>query len=447
MLKGELNEADKICDMIEASPMVNDISRMLSYQERLDITNMIGKDVSGMQLYFVDDLTIQNLRRRLHFGDIVHLRYENSTLDMRYLLHRAYLVTEDDGRALETANELVGTKSSYGTPRLNEQSAAETSWLLRVSGNPSEAEQWLASYQKKRRRWTPDLTCERARILRALGRSDEAREVISKLVQDAEINRRYRFFSHAWAIKGFLEYEAGEHSAALQSWKSGTLSAFADSKLRALGLAKGLTGQELLYALVLGSLSCEGEKQQMQSLCEMLSQNKKVSGFLPAMLSGYITQQIVPSTIRLGQTDDGRELLKKIVLQELRFKPAMFSPLEWLGADYIFHAVSKAKPTPAEREQIEFVLRDLIMAYGKKQIGAMSVAPLGLAWKSPAFGSELTLKPLNDKTRSGMALIMGLRAIHFGLDATRYLQLAIDDPSSTEVIKAIAQQRMDATNK
>ena len=444
MLKNELNEADKIYDMIETSPFVKDISRMLSYQERLDVTDTIGADVTGLQLYFVDDQTIQKLRRRLDFGDIVQVRYEISSLDMRYLLHRAYLVAENDTGALELASELIAFDSPHSTVRLADQGVVETCWLLRVLGNPDEAEQWLADFQVKRGHWSPELVCERVRILRALGRTEEAYRVISELVRDTKVFDRYRFFSHAWALKGFLEYEAGKQSEALQSWKSGTLSAFASSRLKELNLAKGFNGQESLYALVMESLSCQGDRKNMQLVCEMLSQNPNVSNFLPAMLSGYITQQIVPSTIRLGQTDEGRETLKQVVFQELRFKPTMFRPLEWLGTDYVMHAVANAKPTLAEKEQIEFVLRDLMVAYGKKQIGPMAVAPLGLAWKSPAFGSGVILKPLTDKTRPGMALILALRALHFGQDASAYLQLAKDDPSSTDAIKVIAEQRLNA---
>ena len=348
---------------------------------------------------------------------------------------------------MELASELIESDSQHSALHLSDQGVVETSWLLRVLGNPDEAEKWLADSQANGRPSSPELVCERVRILRARGKTDEAYRVIDQLVRDTKAFERYRFFSHAWAIKGFLEYEAGKKSAAIQSWKSGTLAGFAGSRLKELSLAKGMTGQESLYALMLASLSCAGEKKQMQSLCEMLSQNPNVSKFLPAMFSGYVSQQIVPSTIRLGQTDHGRELLRQVVFQELRFKPAMFKPLEWLGTDDIMHAVANAKPTLAEKDQIEVVLRDLITAYGKKQIGPMTIAPLALAWKSPAFGSNNILKPLSDKTRPGMALILALRALHFGQDASAYLQLAKDDPSSINAIKIIAEERLNSIKK
>jgi hypothetical protein len=254
------------------------------------------------------------------------------------------------------------------------------------------------------------LTFHKARVLIALKRWDDARKLLTTLVEDVSDGRLPMYhsavFSQAWQMLGFVHAEQGNLDAAQQAWKNGLTKSWGRAPTFA---AMGGTTSFMVSQLIMGSLVNELDdtlaEQIHKFLTKSLGGNEQSAQFVAGL--GTPTKEYR----RMWQTPRGREWARRITFRDCSFTDYVQVPVLLLLHTGLTDRTFAAPPTAQQDELLWQFCRLMTDTYSNGDIGMPEVLQLALTWQGTtnALGWSGVAPKLSKPLRAQAAYFVAIR--------------------------------------
>lgn len=360
------------------------------------VQHLVGltPNTSGLQIVFASKDVVQDVERTIAIQRIVDPGFRSNSFENRFTLMRLYHSQGRLAESLQVGKEICASELPIG------QGVTETSWVLRQLGRSQEALELLdQALLEKSVSNRPELLVERARVLFALGRLPEAETQIDAYDQEFDDKQRYRLFGAARLMKGALRRIAGDEPAAQQSFAAGRWTPTRGD----LG-----NGFDVFYAFALEAAANSGTNEQLEAILTAALRGNRVDTQSTGMLLANNISLPVAAARPAMQTDRGRELLLDIAFHRRGFRDLMVHFVTVVGHQVMLQSCSGSYVDDDYLVIDDFVKHFFEDMANRDSAAAMLVGgAIAMAWKG--LSPDLALNLTGKEARPSLAFLLSLK--------------------------------------
>jgi hypothetical protein len=259
-----------------------------------------------------------------------------------------------------------------------------------------ELDRYLRPVQGKAGQAEP-LVLDRARVLAALGRREDAEKDLDALLAQPRLPSPLAV--NAWLLKGYLRRDANDQPRARDAWRKG-IDSFGDANAEPLPVAT------LQYLIMAAEVGCLGDAE-LKTLLGTLTARYANAGSLADAARG----QIPPGALlAMWRTERGKKLARQFAFRDLSLLEYYRVPVLLLLAEVVHQRALPGKLTEDQEEMIwEYVQsgHDAILEGKLREEQALLLAAL---WKTKSTLYWPGLKSsLDPSVRGPLAYFLGQR--------------------------------------
>jgi len=425
---GEFERAAGIYDHLASSVSLDAIVETLSEDQIGEILQGVSPQLTGISSLIPSLEQATDLERLVAMQRLVDPEFRAIPFENRFVLLRAYHSLGKLDEVVRLGREI--SESSRPMPH----AIVETSWVLRIMGRGEQALEFVDSHL------TPgdaapvvddqEIRLERARVLFALERMDEAEQEIDLFFQDqTKSTERYRMFAAACLMKGVVRSQAGDDAAAEQLWNRGRWDSDRWGQL---------TGTEFVYAITLEGIASAGNEASLKLIAQAtLLDSEKSNQQLASILennAATLIQAIRPAL----QSELGKASVVDVAFQRMPFREWCCELPILIGSE----VMRQSCPSIFEEEDspvVEQLLLEFVEENRGKQTGALawSAGAIAASWKGIA--PRVALSMVGERSRAPLAYLLAIRyQSREWSEAGRLWQLA----DSQAVPESVVRQRL-----
>jgi tetratricopeptide (TPR) repeat protein len=439
-------EADAIFQSVASRYRLDQLAPFIPSELREDIVFGYRRQSVKFGLYRFNPDIVRRCQQGLAIAEF--LESNASTQGWaRWSVVRAHMANGQEDQALQIAADGIQRDRPAEFDGSRGSRYADYFWLLRLAGHTQQAlaelDHWIGKEPgQPPRRWHAEVILERARILTALDRWDEAQQTLDDLFGAVTPQQMGGTYTPACAMLGFLRQRRGDIDGARQVWAEGLSSDW-------------MTGQgfQFLYGLILASLVGQISETEAQAVVGHVVGSEADHSLL-ALAGTPIGRQllrpgVVASVLRDAfRSPRGEDYAWKIVFREIPFAecvrvPPMLIAYQWLRQG--------ALPEKIADEQEAVVWKLVGDGYTAiVETGALDesqLLQLGLTWKGvTSFVGWAGVGPtLDPKLRGPLAYVLGYRYLRLGrpADAAMFFRTALEDAPQHASLGRLAQVELD----
>lgn len=368
------------------------------------------------------DLQVSRITQRLNIQKTL-LDYKPWELrNERERLIRALRLANDRHHALKVCQAVREETSVLDETDTFRRILLQETWMLRL-GNPADKAQALRIlqdvYQKtldSQPKLAPPLLPEKARILFALERWEDADTVLDDVLSRCESNEitNHWIYPEVALMKGFMILRKGETNAEEQAraiWKKGADRFWMDLQQHRTTVTPLL--QFSMLASLSDSLTDEQAAEIRSRFLEFLRYDEAGN-----KLKNAVALLAPPDLLKgVWRSKAGREIAQQIAFRTVPFREWTFRPVRWGGASVTYYWCKISEPSADQRKLIEEHLPRLGMEAHQDQVLGMEDAKrLALSYYLPFGAGYPQWKPVENKLSErhpelvgGLAYVLGLR--------------------------------------
>jgi serine/threonine protein kinase len=398
-------------------------------------------------LQYPDAKAIERLQQAVGLSELL------DTNQAKVYLIRAYESVDDFDRATNVAEELVSGDldlfSWYTTMAIEEYGT-----LMRMRKTPQAALDRLhailldAHGQVRPQFW--HLLIERARLLSALNRFDEAERDVKAYLERDRGGSSYAYHGIASLMLGFLRERRGDAAGALEAWRGGLMKNYQAPTTNASGrsasqLTESFGGMEGTTAVAVACMSNTATDAEIEELTQDVAKNALNTGNFAAFQSGAL--RVPPAAIRRTFSDArGREWTRQFAFRELPAPQISRALLGNMIREFLREGSLGRHETTARQEKIlDAAASGLVSLYIHDQLQPIQMVQFALAWKGTtgAMGWGSFKSALDDATRGAFACLMAIRYERLGLkDGQQQILREVLADSTNDDFKHFAQLKL-----
>ncbi len=408
--KGRTAKAGEVFKSISNRYPIEKLAALIPVHQRARIVRDTGYRGKSLGFYKSDPGRIPDLRAAIAIADYFEER-SFARNSLKFALLRAFRAEGREDQALQYARELVRTFPLDLSPVATIPSLAELSWLLRLNGEPEEAlrelDRHLLDGKGDCRKGMELLLLERARVLTALGRPQEAERAIEVLFGRLGRDQIDFEYQAASLVRGFLRERRGDAEGAMSAWRQGILPD---------GAANPVHGFQWASNLVLLGLTGELTDDRLESLVEsLLGYLGKGSPLL------VIRMMQMPTAIVRGawQTPRGRAAAREFAFQTGPFREHIFIPPVTIGCEFLRQSALLGEASDDQEALIREVSLRTFSAFADGSLSQRQLVQMAMAWEgATGFLGWSSVAPTLDPARRGpLAFLLGHRLLRLGRNA------------------------------
>jgi hypothetical protein len=327
--------------------------------------------------------------------------------------------------------------------------AMEHGWLCRELRDPAPAltdvDARLVDADGKYR--IPALLIERAKLLVALDRKDEAEQALAeylRLAQGASALDRFRI--DAALLLGFLREKRGDVAGAREIWTSSF--EWTDSEKRsAVQGTGGLVG--MMNFLIVGVLAEKITEQELESLLTSHLRSDRRSETIFSAVGSEHVRHASQAIYRMWLTPEGRELAWRLACHDLSFVDEARLPSQLMITELARIELFPDEFTAEQRQLIEETAERGFEAVRRGKINLVQLPLLATAYKHGNIGPlgwGLAGPMLPSDLRGPVAYLLAQRFRRLSRPSSEVRQLlksALNDAPADSLLKRLAQRDLD----
>jgi serine/threonine protein kinase len=405
---GRRADAQAVFEQLSTRFAVSELNDLVPDDMRRTLLGIYVNPFSGLSLLRrPDKQDIERLKQVVETSGLVERQAAG------FYLTRAYESVEDYDAALAVAQRTLDSDMdlfSWYPARLLEA----YSTLMRMRGRSREAldrvHRVLLTESGATRPQFWGLLIERARLLVAMGRADQAERDLELFLQHRQDRRNYNDPASASLIMGFLRAERGDAAGARQAWRAGTLRA-----LSVGGTMQEMGTMEVVAAITIGCLGDDVSDEELQDLGNrLIKAGMNNETFELLQRSSF---RVSPAVMRAALRDArGRAWARRFALKSDPPPQLIRDFLGQLLGEYLAAGAFDAKRTAEQSRYALLAGRLMARMYENRQIGSPQFLQFVLAWKGSAgeMGWAGLYRALDAPTRGPLGYVMAGRYARLG---------------------------------
>ncbi len=420
----------------------SDIGLALPTEYTREVHDHCSSLLGGAHYWRHDPQRIRNIERALAISELLDREWNRGKAVTQFARLRAYRVDGQSARACELSRELIENEPLDSVN--NEFLVPEHCWLAREQKD-AERGLWALSWRLFERPGVmrphlQGLLVERARLLVALDRKKEAEEDLERFVALPGVRARYRYWSDAWLMLGFLREERGDTEGARRAWGEAGFN-------KELGSPFEETdgGIAVINSLIAGAFSNDLTDRQVQLLVDRL---------LPSY-GGDTAMALVKGSLNLPagllrdcwKTPRGKVIARQLVFQSVSFEEYVRAPAVLFGAE-LFRRDAFGGTLSPQQETLVWKLADDLMRgsmSGSLKEGQLLLVAATLKGVTNLFGWGGLQGSLSPSLRGPLAYVLGHRYLRRDnlAEARKFFEQARKDAAPTSDLHRLAQAELD----
>jgi tetratricopeptide (TPR) repeat protein len=436
---GRRDDAYAAIDAVSSRFSMQELTDYLSDDMRRMLLGIYVNEFSQFNLLqYPDPRAIERLQQAVGLTELL------DTNQAKIYLIRAYESVDDFDRATTAAEELISGDldlfSWYTTMAIEEYGT-----LMRMRKTPQAALDRLHKLlldergQVRPQFW--HLLIERARLLAAMNRFDEAERDVKAYLEGSRGGASYAYHGIASLMLGFLREQRGDAAGALAAWRGGLMKDFHTRNGSTLNrggsqLTDTFGGMEGTTAIAVACLSNAATDAEIEALTQDIAKKATNTSNFAAVQSGAL--RVPPAVVRRSFGDPrGRAWTRQFAFRELpapQISRALFANIirEYLREG----ALGPGQISIRQERILGAAAGGLINLYVHNQLQPMQMVQFALAWKgtTSAMGWAGFKTALGDETRAAVACLMAMRYERLGLKpaAQQILREALADAGDAD---------------
>jgi tRNA A-37 threonylcarbamoyl transferase component Bud32/tetratricopeptide (TPR) repeat protein/ribosomal protein S27E len=424
-----------------------EIANMIPSELRQEIVTQYAQQGKGLNLYRLSGDVLRRVTLATEISKYFAGAFGDDTFTPAYVsLIRALRAGGQEQQALGLASDLM----QKGFVR---DLSSECSWLLRAAGKPEQAliviNQGLAASPPVGPGWRelgwPNLMVEKARVLAALQRWDDADRTLDEALRTVAAKDMLYDYTALCALRGFLRKRRGDEAGAQQAWKEGLRHDWMDPRF----------GVRCVNGFVLASLTNSLTDEQAQVFVQRfmsLVSNSPLQGAPIAGLAWSLQssggEDSLGAVLRDAfRTPRGRQCARKLVFQEDPFAEFLrLPPMVLLYSMFRKGAFSDQLTEQEESLAWQLAGETYAVVLQRSTLNRSQVVQLGLVWigTTGSLGWAGVAPKLDVQFRGPLAYVVGNRYLRLKRpeDARMFFQTARQDAAPGSPLKTLAEEKL-----
>ena len=451
----DYDAADRIFAYLENRFSFEDLATLLPQSLLHRLLLVYADEHRGPNLFGFDEA---DLRRLEHGMAVARLLTGKSNIQSRIGLLRGHRALVQRSRALQIGAELLGDKRWLQAVPVESRLllVEEQCWMLRREGRAPRAlallDEWISGRRGISSTAAAPLRIERARCHAELDAWEDAEQDIQAYFEQvAPGDVRYRLYSAACLIEGFLRRRRGDEQGAREIWEQGLYEVWREARTNAGHDVPALpaahydqfSGMEFHQYVVLSCLAGQMTEDDIRSAIKwaMFRQKNSPLAVLISTAAGIKMREVTSVFNNMCSTEFGRAKARQIAFQQIDFREFIRYPMYLFCVELVRRGAFGGELTPQQQQLAWEAAQHSCRGVESGEIPQVSLGQLLATWEFQTgfVGWGGVKKSLDPTVRGKIAYVLGYRFLQRGNseDAREFFRTARQDG------KAVGDQRLE----
>jgi predicted Ser/Thr protein kinase/tetratricopeptide (TPR) repeat protein len=446
---GDQEQADALLERLSARGMdAGQLAALVPQEMRDRILAPTLQMHNRAYLYeFLLDRPEQVVARARRANAVCRLFVTDPTVlnEVRSQLLRAHLLSDQDEAVLRLGREILAGYAGLDGSDVPRRTLGHMSWVLLRQKRGGEAlallDSWI--FRPPNSEGTSGLArllrLERARVLAALGRLDEADKEVGGVLQALGRDPDPVVAVEAHLLDGFLRERRGDAAGAKAAWARG--AAVTSDGNPEFGSVSTQT-----YQFLMAGLSDTLTDEAIQRVRGRVLEGGAKKSFFVDMATSQISPEIYRN---MWRTPRGREIARRMAWREASFGEFFRLPVFLLVTE-MFRQGAFAGPVRAEEDELVWdMVRNLYTDFIAGKVQLDHVSSVLAVWKGASLFWEGVAPRLSPSVRGPLAYVLGhrYRRRNQPRDAETFFRAARADAAADSVLHKLATAELESASR